>query len=212
MVSIRWFELAIALAVMLMVPPLWAAAPGTIFCCDIGGQPVCGDILPPACYGRGYREIAPQGTLLRYVPAPLTAEEAARRERDLRERREAELAVLRQRRLDRALLDTYPTEAVLIARRDRELAEADRTIADLRVRERDLLARKAKLLEEAEFYKGKPLPQGLSDDLANLDGEVRVQRSVIAMKQGERDAMSQRFEDDRRRYVELTTPPGTRRR
>ena len=26
-----------------------------IYCCDVGGQPVCGDILPEACYGRAYR-------------------------------------------------------------------------------------------------------------------------------------------------------------
>ena len=35
-----------------------------VYCCDVGGQPVCGDILPAACYGRAYREV-----LGRHYPA-----------------------------------------------------------------------------------------------------------------------------------------------
>ncbi|HRG71572.1 MAG TPA: hypothetical protein PLH95_08025, partial [Thauera aminoaromatica] len=44
----------------------------SIYCCDVGGQPVCGDILPAACYGRAYREMSPSGIVRRTVPAPLT--------------------------------------------------------------------------------------------------------------------------------------------
>ena len=32
----------------------------SIYCCDVGGQPVCGDIPPAACYGRAYREMSPR--------------------------------------------------------------------------------------------------------------------------------------------------------
>ena len=46
----------------------------TTYCCDVGGQPVCGDILPAACYGRAYREISPSGLVRRTVAAPLTPE------------------------------------------------------------------------------------------------------------------------------------------
>ena len=51
----------------------------SIYCCDVGGQPVCGDILPAACYGRAYREMSPSGTVRRTVAAPLTPDEIAQR-------------------------------------------------------------------------------------------------------------------------------------
>jgi hypothetical protein len=35
------------------------------------GHQVCGDVLPQ-CYGKGYREVSPQGTVRRLVEAPLT--------------------------------------------------------------------------------------------------------------------------------------------
>lgn len=210
MASIRLPELTLAL--LLAAPGVATAQARTIFCCDIGGQPVCGDILPAACYGRGYREIGPQGTLLRYVPPPMTAEEAARHEQEERRRKEAEAVALRQRRLDRALLDTYPSEEVLIARRDRALADMDRTIADLRVREKGLLERKARLSQETEFYRGQQLPADLAEDLHNIEGEITAQRSVIDAKMREREAVKSRFEEDRSRYRELTAPSNARRR
>ena len=49
----------------------------TTYCCDVGGQPVCGDILPAACYGRAYREMSPSGLVRRTVAAPLTPQEIA---------------------------------------------------------------------------------------------------------------------------------------
>ena len=70
------FTCALALAVS---PGTIAAQPSAaaIYCCDVGGQPVCGDILPAACYGRAYREVSPSGIVRRVVPAPLSAEEIA---------------------------------------------------------------------------------------------------------------------------------------
>ena len=53
-----------------------------VYCCDVGGQPVCGDILPAACYGRAYREVSPSGLVRRTVAAPLTPEEIAEQTRE----------------------------------------------------------------------------------------------------------------------------------
>lgn len=202
--SVRLVDLMVAAVLAL---PLLAGAQGagrTIYCCEVGGQPVCGDILPPACFGRAYREISPQGTVRRHVPAPLTAEEIARRDEALRLRREAEELALKQRRLDQALLDTYPSAAEIEVRRDRAVTELDRTIADLRVRENSLVEMKAKLAREAEGFKGRQLPTDLAENMHNVDGELAAQRSVIVAKIREREAIRLRFDEDRRRYLELT--------
>ena len=206
MASLRVADLALLVALLAPLASVAQTSSRSIYCCDVGGQPVCGDILPAACYGRAYREISPFGTVRRHVPAPLTAEEIARRDEALRQRREAEAAALKQRRLDQALLETYPNAAEIEVRRDRSLAELDRTIADLRVRETELLARKARLAKEVESHRGRSLPHALVEDLLNVDGEIVAQRSIIDAKERERESIRQRFEEDRRRYHELTVP------
>ena len=201
-----------ALLLLLCAPLVASAQSRSIYCCDVGGQPVCGDILPAACYGRGYRELSPTGVLRRYVPPPLTAEEIHERDEDARRRKEAEAIALKQRRLDQALLDTYPNVAAITTRRDRALAEIDRTIADLQLREKSLLERRTKFAEEAKFYQGQSLPADLASDLHNIEGEINAQRTVITAKVRERESLRHRFEEDRRRYHELTAPATTRSR
>ena len=189
--------------------PTTAAAQVTaksIYCCDVGGQPICGDVLPPACYGRAYRELSPQGTVRREVQAPLSADEVARREDELRRRRLVEAEALKQQRVDRALLETYRSLDDLDARRDRALAEIDRSIEALRQREADLVQRQRDLIRDAATNDSRQGRQDVAEDVRSLDSEIVAQRTVIDVKQREREAVRSRFEEDRRRYVELTRP------
>ncbi|NMG34680.1 hypothetical protein GRF61_09515 [Azoarcus sp. TTM-91] len=198
----------IGLAVLLAAPLAASAQSGggkTIYCCDIGAQPICGDVLPAACYGRAYREMSPQGVIRRQVAAPLTADEISRRNEETRARAEAEARLARQRRLDQALLDTYQSVADVESRRDRALADLDKTLASLRLREAELVERRNRIAKEAEPYQGKAVPRELADDLDNANGELSAHRSVIDAKQRERESIRARFEEDRRRYIDLTT-------
>lgn len=198
----------LALALVLSVPLMAAAQSGTrtFYCCDVNGQPMCGDVLPQACYGRAYREISPQGTVRREIAAPLTAEEIARRDEEMRRRRLIEAESLKQQRLDRALLETYRDLPDLVHRRDRALGELDRSITALRARESDLIQRQRDLIQESAASESRTVREGIAEDIRNLDGEIVAQRSVIDAKLREREAVRARFEDDRRRYVELTAP------
>lgn len=203
----RRIEFLVAATLLL---PLAAAAQGTgartIYCCDVGGQPVCGDILPTACYGRAYREISPSGTVRRNVAAPLTADEIAQRDAEARLRRAEEAERMKQLRLDQALLETYRSVEDLDGRRDRELADLDRTLRDLRARESDLLERQRRVIVDAQDLPRGTKDPGVVEDLRNLDSEILAQRSVIDAKLRERSAILDRFETDRRRYLELTAP------
>ncbi|ATE61416.1 hypothetical protein [Thauera sinica] len=207
--SRRLADLAFAAALLV---PLACASPAaaqvtkSIFCCEVGGQPICGDVLPGACYGRAYRELSPQGTVRREVQVPLTAEEAAKREEEQRRRRLLEAEALKQQRIDRALLETYRSLDDLDMRRDRALAELDRAIETLRQREADLTQRQRDLIQEAATSDVRHVRQDIAEDIRNLDGEIVAQRMVIDVKVREREAVRNRFEEDRRRYVELTRP------
>lgn len=182
------------------------AQPGgrSIYCCDVGGQPVCGDILPAACYGRAYREMSPSGLIRRTVAAPLTPEEIAARAAVERERRAAEADRARKLRLDQALLETYRSLHDLDSRRDRELRDLDRSIQALRARESELIERQHTLIGEATHTDKSEVAASLESDIGLLDSEIAAQSSIIAAKLRERSAVVERFEEHRRRYVELT--------
>ncbi len=200
---------ALACAAVLGVLPLVAHAQAqggsrAIYCCDVGGQPVCGDILPAACYGRAYREMSPSGVLRRTVAAPLTQEEIAERAAVERERRAAEADRARQQRLDQALLETYRSLEDLDARRDRELRELDRSIRVLRGRESELIERQQALISEATHTDNSEVAASLEADIGVLDSEIAAQSSIIAAKLRERGAVVERFQEHRRRYQELT--------
>ncbi|MDY0071678.1 MAG: hypothetical protein RBR77_03410 [Thauera sp.] len=182
-----------------------------IYCCDVGSQQVCGDILPEACFGRAYREVNPSGTIRRVVAAPLTAEEIAQRRAHERQQRLEAAERLRQQRLDEALLETYRSLEDLDRRRAREIEVLDNSIKTLRQRETELIERQNEFIAEAaETREGEKL-NGLNVDIRNLDSEIVAQRSVIDVKMRERSAVLDRFDQDRRRYVELTSPTLTNR-
>lgn len=194
-------KLGLAGGLLLALSPAQAAK--TIYCCDVGGQPVCSDMLPPACYGQAYREIGPQGVIRKKVPPPPSAEEIARRNAEAERRKEEEALAAKSRRLDQALLETYQNVDDLDRRRDRALADADRSLADLRVREEDLMERRKRILPDAEGKRGQQVTRAQAEALRDLDSELASHRSVMAAKVREREAVRQRYEADRERYLEL---------
>jgi hypothetical protein len=177
----------------------------TIFCCeDDTGRPACGDTLPPICFGKAYREMTPQGTVKRYVAAPLSAEELAQRRAEERRRRAEEARALQQRRLDEALLETYASLADLDARRERSLADAGRSMEEQRRRLEELEAHRQKLTEEQAFYRDGETPAELANELRVIEAEMAAQRVVLEAKKRELETTRNRFDEDRRRYLELT--------
>jgi hypothetical protein len=184
----------------------------TITCCeDANGRRVCADILPPACYGRAYREISPQGNVTRVVPAPVTAEERARMEQEERARKATEERAKEERRRDVALLQTYSSIDDLEAQRQRAVADIQRDLEEARRREAEVLQRRAKLDQDAEFYAKKPKPPELANAFRENDSELAAQRSVIDSKQRDLEAVKARYDSDRRRYSELLAQKSGRR-
>lgn len=198
------FLAALGLALTLAGTDARAQSQRTIYCCDVGGRPVCGDILPAACYGRAYREMSPSGVVRRTVAAPLTPEEIAQRRALERQRRAEEAERLQQLRMDQALVETYRNLADLDNRRDRELRELDQSIRALRERESELIARQRALIEEATHTEQSELAASLESDIRVLDSEIAAQSSVIAAKLRERSAVVERFEEHRSRFIALT--------
>jgi hypothetical protein len=193
------------LAALIAALPLAAGAERVTFCCtDEAGRRVCGDILPQACYGRAYREINALGSTVRQVEAPMTQEQRAQREAEARRKREMERAAAEERRRNQGLLDAYSSEQDIDYVRDRALADIEAGLRQAQERHASAAKRQKDLAEEMEFYRKKSPPKELADAVRENEGELRAHRSVIEAKEKDMEATRAKYEDEKRRYIELT--------
>ena len=183
--------------------PLGAAA--NLYCCvDEGGKQICADRLPQACASRAYRVLGESGRTVRVVEAPPTAEQRAQRAAEETQKKEKEVAQAEQRRQDQALLNTYGSEREIDAMRARAIEEVQRSIRGAEAKISETQARRKHFEDESEFYKKKTLPPEIDKGLRDTDAEIKAQRQFIAGKQGEIETINAKYDDDKRRYQELS--------
>lgn len=202
-------------ALLLLLLSLAAAGASSagprIYCChDESGKQLCGDILPSACYGRAYRELGDSGRTARQVDAPLTAEQRAQRAAEEQRRKEQERVLNEQKRKDLALLNTYSSEKdieLMRGRAERDLAAAIKAAEDRIV---EIRRQRKKFEDEAEFYRNRQLPAEVAKGLRDADFEIGAQESVIESKRRDQETMRAKYDEDLRRYRELSRRPAAR--
>ena len=181
-----------------------ALAAGNFFCCnDASGKQVCGDILPQACYGRAYRELGSNGQTIRTVDAPLTAEQRSQREAEEEKRKREEEKRKEQQRKDQALLNTYGNEQDIELMRKRAEGDVLKAIANAEKKIVEIRQQRKKFENEAEFYKKKTLPHEVQKGLADADSDINSQEVFIAEKKKELEVIRAKYDEDKRRFVEL---------
>lgn len=174
------------------------------FCCvDENGRQVCSDVLPQACWGRAYREVDNRGLTVRRVEAPLTSEQRAARDAEARRKREQERLAAEERRRNQALLDAYSSEKDIDAVRERNLRDIEKSLTLASERYGEAAKRQKELSEEMEFYRRKPAPKALLDAIRDNESELRAHASVIEAKQKDMEAVRAKYDEEKRRYVEL---------
>ncbi|WP_398307196.1 hypothetical protein [Zoogloea sp.] len=198
----------VLVSMLVALPPTHAQTVprGTVYCCTDNGHQVCGDVLPPQCFGKSYREMSPQGTVRRTVEAPLSPEQLAKREAEERARR-AEVARQRaEMRRNQSLLETYSSVADIDTRRDRAVESVELELRQAEARQAQLMKKRSGLLREAEFFQKRPMPPNLAAALRESDSELAAQSSIIEAKRRDIEAIRSRYEQDRSRYIALTEP------
>lgn len=200
--ALRAGHLLVALAILLSVSlPVSAAG---IFCClDERGKQVCGDVLPPACYGRAYRELGANGMAVREVEAPLTEAQKTQRIAEEKRKKKEEDAAKEQYRLDQALLQTYGTIDDIELMRKRAEADVIAAIKIAMVKIDEAKQRRKKFEDEAEFYKKRTLPPEVDKGLKDADYEIQAQENLIATKQKEFGVIKAKYDEDQRRYLDV---------
>jgi hypothetical protein len=217
--------------IALLVLPLGAAAQPsyTYRCTTADGKKYYGATIPSQCVGRPVEQLSPQGTVLkRFDPE---GDEKARLAKEAEAiRKKEEDALLREEtRRNRALLATYSSERDIDEARARALKDNEKQIKEIQARIGEIKKRQAGYAKEMEFYtegvrqtdkkKGSaPAPKAaakappkLLEDVRNTEIQLSAQENLLSVKQKEVDSINAKYDEDLRRYLDLTgKTPGAR--
>ena len=196
--------------VMLLCCTLLAAAPAAAQermykCVDARGKVYYTQVPPPECLGRDTQELNKSGTLIRKNPAALSPAQVQAREAERKKKIEDEERSKEDRRKNLALLNTYSSEKDIEDARTRALKEAQGAIEDTERVIAGAKKRRQELETEKEFYVKKPMPFKLKQEITNNEIEIKNQISLLDAKRKEISTINAKYDEDKRRYVELTS-------
>lgn len=186
-----------------------AAAPASaqqrLFKCKDGKGKTYYTQTPPAeCLGKEMEELSKQGTVVKKREAALTPEQIAAREAEDKRKKEEEVLAKEEKRKNQALLNTYSSEKDIEDGRQRALKQAEQAAKETEKRIEEAQQRAQKLAAEKEFYVKKPMPKKLQDEINNNELDLKGQRDTLAAKKKELGEINAKYDEDKRRYLELT--------
>ena len=197
------------LAMLVMAQSVLAQTSGRIYTCkDASGKTITSDRPLPECQGREGRVLSKTGTTVQTIEAPLTDDQRAAREAEEEKKKEAAVVRAEQLRRDKALLSTYQNLDDLESKRQRALLQVEREMRESEKRMGVLEKVEQENKQEQEFYKRKQMPVELKRRVDENEGALRAEKLLLASKKGEIVQVNQKFDDDKRRFTELTVGPG----
>jgi hypothetical protein len=220
----RWFRLLGALAMGGAATGVAAQAPasgpsGIYTCVDDKGRRLTSDRPIAECTAKEQRVLNSDGSLKAIHPPTMTADERA--EHEAREKRAAEARAAQADavRRDRNLMARYPSEPPHQKAREAALDGVRLALRSSEQRLADLAAERKPLLDEAEFYKGRALPDKLKAQIDAVDTAVEAQRVAAANQEAELARINRLYDAELQRLRRLwagapagslgpiTTPP-----
>ena len=174
-------------------------------CKDDKGKTYYTQTPPPECLGKEMNELSKQGTVVKKREAALTPEQIAAREAEEMRKKEEEALAKEEKRKNQALLNTYSSEKDIEDSRQRALKQAEQAAKDIEKRIAESQQRAQKLAAEKEFYAKKPMPKKLQDDINNNELDLKGQNDTLAAKKKELGEINAKYDEDKRRYLELTS-------
>lgn len=186
--SVNGLPLLLLAACLVGVAPVKAADPpaGAIYTCiDDKGRKLTSDRPILECNSKEQRILNRDGSTKDVRPPTMTAEERAESEARERKANEARMAAAEAVRRDRNLMARYRDEPAHGKARAAALDTVKLAIKASEARLKELAAERKPLLDEAEFYKGKPMPPKLKAQLDAIDVAVDAQRTAMANQEAE---------------------------
>ena len=180
-----------------------APARGAIYrCVGRDGKTATRDRPMADCVGEQYF-VNPDGSNNRVVPRPPTEEEREEAEQKQREADAQRRAAQVQARADAALVKRFPDKAShdLARKAALDTARADIKASDARIA--DLMQARKPLLDDAEFYVGKPLPSKLKGAIDANDASLAAQQSSRQNLDAEIDRINKNYDLELARLTKL---------
>ena len=197
--------LSAALAAGFVLAPLVAEAQNTYRCTGKDGKKYYGQSMPPQCLGQPVEELNKQGMVVKRIDAAASAAEREKKAAEEEERKKREIISKEEGRRNRALLATYTSEKDIEQARLRALKENEAAIKDIERRIGGLKKRQDELRKEMDFFQGKNKPPAkLEQDVKSAEFDIKTQEQLMASKRKEVDLINARYDDDKKRYIELT--------
>ena len=203
------FAFAATLATACALAPLAAEAQQieslTYRCVGKDRKTYYGQTPPPQCMGMPLEMLNKQGVVVKRIDPQADAEKKVLKEAGEAKKREED-AVLKERlRRDKALLASYASEGDIEASRKRALLDNEKAIQEIDARIASVKKHQTELAKEMEFYKGKNKPPAkLAQDVKNADTDLKAQEGLRDLKKKDADAINAKYDEDKRRYIELT--------
>lgn len=193
------------LAAFIAMLPLAAGAQNSYRCVGKDGKKYYGSIVPPACLGQPVEQLNRQGMVVKRFDAAASAAEREKKAAEEEDRKKREAISKEEGRRNRALLATYTSEKDIDQARGRALKENQSAVKEIEARIGALKKRQDDLKKELEFYQGKNKPPAkLEQDVKNTEFDVKTQQDLLAAKKKEVDLINARYDEDKKRYNELT--------
>lgn len=188
-----------------------APGKGIYTCTTADGRKLTGDRPIPECTSREQRVLNADGSQRTTLPPFLSPEERAAKELSDRRAAADRLAQQDAIRRDRTLMQRYPNEASHQRARNAALDDANKAMQISTRRIKELGTERKPLTDEAEFYKGRPLPAKLKQGLDANDASVEAQQVLIENQKAEIVRINTRFDAELARLRKLWagSAPGT---
>jgi hypothetical protein len=190
-------------AATLILAPLHAQAQ-SYRCVGKDGKKYYGSVIPRQCVGLPVEQLGPSGAVIQRIDPERELQERRQKEAEEAKKRESETAAKETARRNSALLATYTSAKDVEEARARALAGNHKAILQIEGRMENARKRQAAHAKELEAYKGKEKPAKLVEDMRNAEQDLQEQQAALAAKQKEIEVINAKFDDDKKRYVELT--------
>lgn len=206
---IRHFAL-LAVAASIAAPAAVFAQPKggaglTYRCTGKDGKRYYGSTLPKQCMGQPIEQLNSRGLVVKRIDPEGDDKARAAKAAELAAKREREDTAKEESRRNRALLATYTSEKDIDEARRRSLAENQKTVGEIQRRIDGIRKDQLKYSKEMEFYTGKNKPPfKLSRDIKNAEIDLKAQEGLLAAKRKEVESINHKYDDDKKRYAELT--------
>jgi DNA repair exonuclease SbcCD ATPase subunit len=161
------------------------------------------DRIPPESVSKGATVLDKQGRSVKTIdPAP-TAEQRKAIEAEAERQRDVAKANAEQARRDRALTQSFSSEAEIDVARARAISTMEGQLTTIGAYIADMSRRKQDLEQRKAGYASKPVPAQVDTELNSVTEELARQNALQAQKKEALAAIGKKYDADKKRWQEI---------